>query len=173
MRVPYNGNNTSHINTVCEEKADFLDVKSNGTCSNERASKGQIDFRAPMWLCFVLEWVSQFRPSLVYCQVQWQLTTRGDVSTEPLACWMLSLQVEIYRPSVFLLSSLMLQAGRSRVRFPKMSLDFFNLPNPSSRITTLGSTRPQTEMSTRNLSGSKGRPARKADILTAICKPIV
>jgi hypothetical protein len=38
---------------------------------------------------------------------------------------------------------------------------------------TLGSTQPQTEMSTKNLPGSKGRPARKADNLTAICEPIV
>jgi hypothetical protein len=30
-----------------------------------------------------------------------------------------------------------------------------------------------TEMSTRNLPGGKGRPARKADNLTAICEPIV
>jgi hypothetical protein len=30
-----------------------------------------------------------------------------------------------------------------------------------------------TEMSTRNLTGGKGRPALKADNLTAICKPIV
>jgi hypothetical protein len=37
----------------------------------------------------------------------------------------------------------------------------------------LGSTQPLTEMSTKNLSGSKGRPARKADNLTAICEPIV
>jgi hypothetical protein len=28
-------------------------------------------------------------------------------------------------------------------------------------------------MSTRNLPGGKGRPARKADNLTAICEPIV
>jgi hypothetical protein len=32
---------------------------------------------------------------------------------------------------------------------------------------------PLTEMSTRNLSGGKGRPARKAGNLTAICEPIV
>jgi hypothetical protein len=32
----------------------------------------------------------------------------------------------------------------------------------------LGSTQPVTEMSTRNLPGGKGRPARKADNLTAI-----
>jgi hypothetical protein len=37
----------------------------------------------------------------------------------------------------------------------------------------LGSTQPQIEMSTRNLSGGKGRPAREAENLTAICVPIV
>jgi hypothetical protein len=37
----------------------------------------------------------------------------------------------------------------------------------------LGSTQPLTEMSTRNLPGDKGRPARKADNHTAICEPIV
>jgi hypothetical protein len=36
----------------------------------------------------------------------------------------------------------------------------------------LGSTQPLTEMNTRNLPGSKGWPARKADNLTAICEPI-
>jgi hypothetical protein len=43
----------------------------------------------------------------------------------------------------------------------------------SSRTVTLASTQPLTEMSTRNLPGGKGRPALKADNLTAICKPIV
>jgi hypothetical protein len=38
---------------------------------------------------------------------------------------------------------------------------------------TLGSTQPLTEMSTIKLPGGKGRPARKADNLTAICEPIV
>jgi hypothetical protein len=38
---------------------------------------------------------------------------------------------------------------------------------------TLGWTQPITEMSTRNLPEVKGRPARKADNLTAICEPIV
>jgi hypothetical protein len=33
----------------------------------------------------------------------------------------------------------------------------------------LGSTQPLTEMSPRNLPGSKGRPAREADNLIAIC----
>jgi hypothetical protein len=37
----------------------------------------------------------------------------------------------------------------------------------------LGSTQPLTEMSARNIPGGKGRPARKADNLTAICEPIV
>jgi hypothetical protein len=39
---------------------------------------------------------------------------------------------------------------------------FYKLLNPSSRTTALGSTHPQTEMSTRNFSGCKGRPARKS-----------
>jgi hypothetical protein len=46
----------------------------------------------------------------------------------------------------------MLQAGRSRVRF-SMPLDFFNLPNPSSRPMALESTQPVTEMRTGNLPG--------------------
>jgi hypothetical protein len=37
----------------------------------------------------------------------------------------------------------------------------------------LGSTQPLTEMNTRNLPGGKGRPARVANNLTAICEPIV
>jgi hypothetical protein len=37
----------------------------------------------------------------------------------------------------------------------------------------LGSTQPLTEMNARNLPRSKGRPARKADNLTAIYEPIV
>jgi hypothetical protein len=66
----------------------------------------------------------------------------------------------------------MLQAGRSRVRVPKRWI-FFNLPNPSSRTMALGSTQPLTEMSTRKLPGDKGRPALKADNITAICESIV
>jgi hypothetical protein len=64
-----------------------------------------------------------------------------------------------------------LQAGRSPVRVPA-EVDFFNLPNPSSR-TSLRSTQPQTEISTRNFPGGKKRPARRADNLTAICEPNV
>jgi hypothetical protein len=66
----------------------------------------------------------------------------------------------------------MLQAGRSRNRIPD-EVDFFNLPNPSSRTMALGSNQPLTEMSTRNIPGGEGRPARKADNFTAIFEPIV
>jgi hypothetical protein len=52
-------------------------------------------------------------------------------------------------------------------------VDFFNLPNPSSRTMALGSTQSVTEMSTRKLPGGKGRPARKADNLIATCKSTV
>jgi hypothetical protein len=37
----------------------------------------------------------------------------------------------------------------------------------------LGSTQPLTEMSTRNIPGGKGRPARGADNFTVVCEPIV
>jgi hypothetical protein len=37
----------------------------------------------------------------------------------------------------------------------------------------LGSTRPLTEISSRNIPGGKVRPARKVDNLTAIYEPIV
>jgi hypothetical protein len=47
----------------------------------------------------------------------------------------------------------MLQDRRSRVRFSMRSLISFNLLNPSSRTMALGSTRPLTEMSTRNILG--------------------
>jgi hypothetical protein len=66
----------------------------------------------------------------------------------------------------------MLQTGRSPVRIPD-EVDFFNLPNPSSRTMTLGSTQPLTEMSTRKLPGSKKRPARRAENLAAIYEPNV
>jgi hypothetical protein len=38
---------------------------------------------------------------------------------------------------------------------------------------TLGSTQPLTEMSTRNLPGSKAQPAHNAGNLTAVYEPIV
>jgi hypothetical protein len=37
----------------------------------------------------------------------------------------------------------------------------------------LESTQRLTEMSNKNLPGVKGRPAREADNLTAVCEPIV
>jgi hypothetical protein len=74
---------------------------------------------------------------------------------------------------IFLSIVFNLQAGRSRDRIRIRSLDFFNIPNPSSRTMALGSTLPLTEMSTRNILGGKGRPARKAENLTVIYEPIV
>jgi hypothetical protein len=56
---------------------------------------------------------------------------------------------------------------------PDEVIEFFNWPNPSSRTMALGSTQPLIEMSTRNLPGGKGRPACKADNLTALCEPTV
>jgi hypothetical protein len=56
---------------------------------------------------------------------------------------------------------------------PDEVIGFFSWPNPSSQSMALGSTQPLMEMSTKNLPGGKGRPARKADNLTAICEPIV
>jgi hypothetical protein len=50
---------------------------------------------------------------------------------------------------------------------------FFKWPNPSSHTMAIVLTQPRTEMCTRNLPGSKRRPARKTDNLTAICGPIV
>jgi hypothetical protein len=49
-----------------------------------------------------------------------------------------------------------LQAGSSRVRFVMRSLGCFNLPNPSNRTLTMGSTQFLTEMSIKNLPGGWG-----------------
>jgi hypothetical protein len=64
--------------------------------------------------------------------------------------------------------STMLQAGRSRVRFPMRSLDL----SIALILSDLVSNQFLTKMSTRNLPGGKGRPKRKAD-LTAICESII
>jgi hypothetical protein len=66
----------------------------------------------------------------------------------------------------------MLQAGRSSVRVPD-EVGFFNLPSLSSRTLALWSTQPLTELSTRNFSGDKKWPARRADNLAAIYEPNV
>jgi hypothetical protein len=65
-----------------------------------------------------------------------------------------------------------LQARGLPVRVPD-KVDFLHFPNLSSRTMALGSTQPLTEMSTRNLSGGKKRPASRADNLAAICEPNV
>jgi hypothetical protein len=66
-----------------------------------------------------------------------------------------------------------LETGRSRVRFPLTSLDIsIDLTLPAA-LWPWGLTQPLTEMSTRNLSRGKGRPARKADNHTASCEPTV
>jgi hypothetical protein len=67
----------------------------------------------------------------------------------------------------------MLQAGSRGFDSRRSKLDFFNLPEPSSRIMALGSTQPPTEMSTKNLPGGKKWLARRADNLAAICEPNV
>jgi hypothetical protein len=57
----------------------------------------------------------------------------------------------------------MLHAGRSPVRVSD-EVDFFNLPNPSSRTMALGSTQPLTKMSTRKLPG--GKKCRRVGLTT-------
>ena len=49
-------------------------------------------------------------------------------------------------------SGTVLQAGRSRVRFPMVSLEFFHSYKPSGRTMALGLTRPLSEISIRNIS---------------------
>jgi hypothetical protein len=66
----------------------------------------------------------------------------------------------------------MLQTERSPVRVPD-EVDFFNLPNLSSRTMVLGSTQPQTEINTRNLPGGKKRVAQRTDNLATIYEPNV
>jgi hypothetical protein len=56
---------------------------------------------------------------------------------------------------------------------PDEVIGFFNRSNTSSRTMAPGSTQPLTEMSTRNRPVGKGRPARGANNVTAICEPIV
>jgi hypothetical protein len=59
----------------------------------------------------------------------------------------------------------MLQAGRLSVRVPDDADFSIYLILPAM---ALGLTQPLTEMSTRNFSGGKKRPARRADNLAAI-----
>jgi hypothetical protein len=62
----------------------------------------------------------------------------------------------------------MLKIGRSRVPFPIRSLDFFNLPNPSSCTMTLRSNQPLTEMSTKNFPGGGGLKGDRRVRLTTL-----
>ena len=59
-----------------------------------------------------------------------------------------------------------LQAGRSRVRFPMLSLEYH-----SGHNTALGSTRPLTDMSTRNISWRGGKSGRcvRLTALSPLC----
>jgi hypothetical protein len=59
------------------------------------------------------------------------------------------------------------------VSIPDEVIGFFNWPNPSGCTAALGSTKHLTEMSTKNIPVEKGRPVRKVDNFTAICKLIV
>jgi hypothetical protein len=63
--------------------------------------------------------------------------------------------------------------GKVAGPIPDEVIGFVNWSNPSSRTMALGSTKPLTEMSTRNLPWCNGRAARGADNLTVICEPIV
>jgi hypothetical protein len=65
-----------------------------------------------------------------------------------------------------------LQAGWSSVRVLD-EVDVFKLPKPSSRTMALESTQPLREMSTRNFSGAKKQPARRAANLAALYAPNV
>jgi len=63
-----------------------------------------------------------------------------------------------------------LQARRSRVRFPMMSLEFFiDINNPSGRTMTLRLTQPLTEMCTRSISW--GGKSDRCVVLTNLPPP--
>jgi hypothetical protein len=67
-----------------------------------------------------------------------------------------------------------LQAGMPPVRVPD-EVDIFNLPNPSSRTMTLGSTQVSNRNEYQESSGGGGkkRPACRADNLAAVYEPNV
>jgi len=66
-----------------------------------------------------------------------------------------------------------LQTSRSRVRFPMVSLEFFQWHNPSGRTMTLGSTQPLTEMSTGVFPWGKGGRCVRLTTLPTSCAVIM
>jgi hypothetical protein len=66
-----------------------------------------------------------------------------------------------------------LKSGKSRVRFPMMSLHFSIYIKLPATPWPWGPLRLLTEMCTRDLPASEGLPAHKADNLTTICEPII
>jgi hypothetical protein len=62
----------------------------------------------------------------------------------------------------------MLQSVRSPVLVPMKSLKFSDVSNHSIHTVAQECTQPLGKMNTTNISGSKERPAPKADNLTAI-----
>jgi hypothetical protein len=50
-------------------------------------------------------------------------------------------------------------------------IEFFNIPNPSSRTMALDLTQPLLGMSSRNFRKDEGRRVLRADNLIAICEP--
>jgi hypothetical protein len=67
----------------------------------------------------------------------------------------------------------MLQSWEVVGSIPEEVVGYLCWCNPTSHTVALGSTKPLTEMNTRNLPGDKWRPAHKADKLIVICEPIV
>jgi hypothetical protein len=73
----------------------------------------------------------------------------------------------------------MLQAGKSLVRLPMRSLNFFNLLEPSSLSMALVLTDPLTEISTKNfpwVGGGEVKRGRLVKLTTSprsVCDPIV
>jgi hypothetical protein len=76
------------------------------------------------------------------------------------------------RRSFTVLRAALLSTHLIACSIPNEVIAYFNWPNPSSRAMALGSTQRLTEMSIRNILGDKGRPACKADNLTAVYEPI-
>jgi hypothetical protein len=86
-------------------------------------------------------------------------------------CW--NVQQNTLLPLIGARSSIVCWSQKVVGLIPDEATVFFNWPNPFSCTMALGLTQPLTEMSTRNLCGSKGSPARKADNLPTICESIV